>query len=138
MKHVMQFILALSIIAIPQSGHAFAATNGLSVEPVNDAVFEVNDWRGSPASAFWCAAANYARRELKADWKRRVFIARTMGPSVTSNRGSAVHFTIDQDAAGVATAGAGRSLGSFVVGDNMTVQQANGYCQVGKPFFPRY
>ncbi len=138
MKRLMQFVLALSIVATPQTGHAFAATNGLSVEPVTDAVFEVNDWRGSPASAFWCAAANYARRQLKADWQRRLFIARTMGPSVTSNRGSAVHFTVNQDAAGVAAAGAGNSLGSFVVGDNMTIQRANGYCQVGKPVFSRF
>jgi hypothetical protein len=138
MKCLAQFVFVLSIVAIPQTGHSFAATNGLSVEPVNDAVFEVNDWRGSPSSAFWCAAANYARRQLKTDWNRRLFVARTMGPSVTSNRGAAVHFTVNQDEVNAATAGAGNSLASFVVGDNMTVQRANNYCQIGKPVFERF
>lgn len=129
MKYVTQIVLALTIVAIPQSGHAFAAANGLTVAPVNGAVFEVNDWKGARAPAYWCAAANYAKRELKAGWRDRLFIAKTMGHSVTSNRGNAVQFTIDPAAAGVTAAGSGSSMESFVVGDNMTLQQANSYCR---------
>lgn len=129
MKYVTQIVLALSIGAIPQTGHAFAATNGLSVDPVNSAVFEVNDSKGAPAPAFWCAAANYAKRELKADWKDTLYVARTMGHSTVSSRGNAVQFTIDPAAAGVTAAGQGNSMETFVVGDNMTLQQANSYCR---------
>jgi hypothetical protein len=129
MKCVTQIVLALSLVVIPQSGSAFTAANGLVVAPVNGAVFEVSDWRGARAPAYWCAAANYAKRQLKAGWKDRLFIARTIGHSVTSNRGSAVQFTIDPGAAGVTAAGSGSSMESFVVGDNMTLQQANTYCR---------
>jgi len=129
MKCVTQIVLALTIVTIPQFGHAFAAANGLTVDRVNDAVFEVNDWRGARAPAYWCAAANYAKRQLKAGWKDRLFVTRTMGRSETSNRGNAVQFTIDPAAAGVTAAGPGSSMESFVVGDNMTLQQANSYCR---------
>lgn len=129
MKYVTQLVLGLTIMAIPQFGHAFAASNGLTVAPVNGAVFEVNDWRGARAPAYWCAAANYAKRQLKAGWKVQLYIAHSMGPSVTSDRGNAVQFTIDPAAAGVTAAGSGSSMESFVVGDNMTLQQANTYCR---------
>ncbi|MBL4769023.1 MAG: hypothetical protein JKY94_15150 [Rhodobacteraceae bacterium] len=129
MNRVKQFILVLTIAVTPQTGHAFAATNGLRVNPVNSVVFEVNDWRGARAPAYWCAAANYAKRELKAGWKVKLFIVRTMGPSTTSDRGSAVHYTIDPGAAGVTAAGPSSSMEQFLVGDNMTLQQANTYCR---------
>ncbi|MBV1896572.1 MAG: hypothetical protein KUG70_08950 [Rhodobacteraceae bacterium] len=128
MKCISQIILALSIAAVPQTGHAFAAANGLTVEPVNSAVFEVNDSKGARAPAYWCAAANYAMRELKAGWKDKLYVARTMGHSAVSDRGNAVQFTVDPAAAGVTAAGSGSSMESFVVGDNMTLQQANTYC----------
>lgn len=128
MKRIVHFIVALTMVAIPHTGHTFAATNGLSVNPVNGAVFEVNDGRGARAPAFWCAAANYARRSLKVDWQTELYIVRTMGPSTTSNRGAAVHYSIDPGAVGV-TPAASSSMNSYVVGDHMTVQRANTYCR---------
>lgn len=128
MKRMKHLILALTIAAIPQTGHTFAATNGMTVEPVGGAVFEVSDGRGAPPPAYWCAAANYARRTLKASWQTKLYIVRTMGPSETTNFGSAVHFSADPAASGVSPA-KGSSLGSYLVGENLSVQQANSYCR---------
>ncbi|MFT4961299.1 MAG: hypothetical protein ACI92Z_002388 [Paracoccaceae bacterium] len=128
MKSVKHLCLVLTIAAMPQSGHAFAATNGLFVEPVGGVVFEVSDWRGARAPAYWCAAANFAKRELKAGWKDTLYIVRTKGPSTTT-KGSGVQYTIDAAAAGVAPAKKLGSMEVFAVGDNMTLQQANSYCR---------
>lgn len=128
-KNFASIALVLAVAAAPQSGHAFTATNGLTVAPVNNVVFEVNDARGAPSQAYWCAAANYAKRKLKAGWQDELYVARTMGHSETSDRPNAVQFTIDPGAAGVTPAGPGSSIDSFVVGDHMKLQKSNGFCR---------
>lgn len=128
MKRMKQILLALVIAAIPQTGHTFRSTNGFTVAPVGGVVFEVSDWEDTRATAFWCAAANYARRAQKAGWNTDLYIVRGMAPSTTSNGGFSVRFSTNPAASGVSPAGPGSSMGQFLIGDNMSIQQANSYC----------
>jgi len=114
--------------AIPQSADAFNGKLGTRVNPVNDAVFEVITRGSGGGHEYWCGAADYARRVLKAGWKTPIYIARGRGPSVTTGRKSSVQFTLDPQAAGITPIKPQLSLNALKVGDNMSVQQANTFC----------
>lgn len=120
-------VFSATLVALPAD--AFTARNGARVNPVNSAVFEVVPSGSSAGQSIWCAASQYARRTLKAGWQSQVYVARGMGPSETTNRRSAVQFTIDPGAAGITPTGGSHSLNSFVVGDHMSVQQADRFCE---------
>jgi hypothetical protein len=132
-RHMTVAMVVLSIVGtIPTISDAFAGRRNTIVNPVSEVVFEVIVPRFEVSTDFWCGAADYSRRALGASWKTRIYVARTRGKSVTSNYPSAVHYTIDPKAAGVTPIETQMSLGSFKVGDSMSVQQANNYCQKPK------
>jgi len=122
--------MALLTAFAPQTADAFNGKFGVRVAPVNDVVFEVVPRSSGSGPIFWCGAADYARQVLGAGWSTQIYIARGRGQSVTTNRRSAVQFTLDPDAAGITPTGPSLSLNSLRVGDNMTVQQANHYCNM--------
>lgn len=122
-------VLRAALLALPCTAMAFTAPNRLNVNPVDANVFEVIGKPGSSGPDYWCAAADYANRALRAPWAAKLYIARTRGPSVTSGRKSAVHFTLNPSAAGVTPASASLSLNALKEGDNMSVQLAHTYCQ---------
>lgn len=115
--------------AIPQFADALTTRNGVRVNQVNSAVFEAVPRSSGNGGIVWCAASEYARRSLNASWQTNVYVVRGWGPSETTNRRSAVQFTIDPTAAGITPTGPSRSLNAFPVGDHMTVQRANGFCE---------
>jgi hypothetical protein len=115
---------------MPTISEAFVGARNTTINPVNGAVFEVVARGASDGTAYWCGAADYARRALGASWRARVHIVRGRGPSLTTNFRTAVHFTIDPKAAGVKSANPSVSLNNLVAGDSMSVQQANAYCKV--------
>ena len=121
--------------AFSQSSASFTGRNGIRVAPVDNTVFEVILRRSGGGAQYWCGAADYARRVLKVGWSSKIYIARGLGPSVTSNRRSAVHFTVDPGAAGVTPIPPSLSLNALKVGDNMSVQNANNYCMVSSIVF---
>lgn len=131
--YVAAFALALlatlSMLA-PDAAFAFSGKRGTRVAPVNKVVFEVVARSSGSGPEYWCGAADYARRALGAEWKATIYIARGRGPSVTTGRRSAVQFTLDPAAAGITPIPPSISLNSLKVGDNMTVQQGNSYCNV--------
>jgi hypothetical protein len=49
---------------------------------------------------------------------------------VTTNRRSAVQFTLDPDAAGITAIAPSISLNALKPGDNMSVQQGDSYCNM--------
>ncbi|MBK0326913.1 hypothetical protein I5535_06345 [Rhodobacteraceae bacterium F11138] len=118
----------------PVLANAFTARNGARVNPVNAAVFEVVPRGGGGGGLYWCGAADYAQRALKAPWQARVYIARGLGPSETTNRRSAAQFTLDPQTAGVTPSAPSLSINALKVGDSMTVQQGFAYCQKQVPF----
>jgi len=121
-------LMALLATIAPQTADAFNGKFGVRVAPVNDVIFEVVPRSSGSGPIFWCGAADYARRVLGAGWKTKIYIARGRGQSVTTNRRSAVQFTLDPAAAGITPTGPSISLNALAVGDNMSVQQANQYC----------
>lgn len=106
----------------------YRGPSGTRINPVSDSVFEVVARSSTRGPDFWCGASDYARRALGRGWTDRVYVAREMGPSVTTNRRSAVHFTVDPSVVGGGSTGGVRSVNRFVVGDSMSIQQANRYC----------
>ncbi|UWQ93371.1 hypothetical protein K3727_13185 [Rhodobacteraceae bacterium M382] len=112
------------------SASAFSTRDGARVNQVNDVVFEViGRSTASSAQQFWCAASEYARRALNAGWTDRVYLVQGRGQSVTTNRRSAVQFTMSPQAAGITPIENNSvRLNSLKPGESMSVQQANLYC----------
>lgn len=113
---------------LPALAGEFRGTRGTRVNAIDSSVFEVVAKSSSRGPDFWCGASEYARRVLGRGWSEHVFVAREMGPSVTTDRRSAVHFTLDANRVGGAQQGGVRSVNRFRVGDSMSIQQANTYC----------
>ena len=114
--------------AIPAQAGSFRARNGATVNTVNAAVFEVVPRGTAVGPTYWCAAADYSQRGLKAAWTAKIYIARGLGPSVTTGRRSAVQFTLDPKAAGVTPTPPSLSINALKTGDSLSVQQAFTYC----------
>lgn len=127
-------LIAGLAFSIPQAGAAFTSKLGARVNPVNSAVFEVVPKSSGTGQVFWCSAADYAQRALRASWQARIYIARGRAPSVTTGRRSSVQFTLDPKTAGVTPAPSSLSLNALKAGESMTVQQAHGYCQISPIF----
>lgn len=125
----MVFSLALTASAASSvMAEEFRGAARTRINPVTDAIFEVVARSSSRGADFWCGASDYARRALGREWSDQVYVAREMGPSVTTNRRSAVHFTVDPDAAGVTPLSSSLRVNRFSVGDSMSIQQANTHC----------
>lgn len=126
--------LTVGLMVVPVVAEAFSARNGARVNPVNAAVFEVVPSGSTPGQQIWCAASEYARRALNAGWQSEIYVARSMGQSQTTNRRSAVQFTLDPGAAGITPVDQSLSLNSFAVGDHMSVSRANSFCGAATTF----
>lgn len=113
--------------------YAFVTPYGQKVNPVNANEFEVMLNAGATYDGYWCGASEYARRRLGAAWSDRVYVASTISPSVTTDRASAVRFTLDPQALGIEPIELNFRSG-FKVGDSMSITQANTRCQVYRPF----
>ncbi len=129
MQRLVSFSLAAALaLVIPSVGSAFTSKRGAKVNLVNSTVFEVVPSNGGDGQVFWCSAADYAQRELRASWNAQLYIARGRGPSVTTGRRSAVQFTLDPQAASVTPIESSLSLNSLKAGENMTVRRAYDFC----------
>jgi len=128
-KFSKTLIIGLISAAAFSPAYALTTSYGSKVNAVNDVVFEVVG-QNSAASGqeYWCGASEFARRALKAGWRDQIFLVRGRGPSETTNRKSAVQFTLNPQAAGVSPAEASLSLNAMNPGENLTVQRAHQYC----------
>jgi len=70
MKHV---ILAAALVATPLAASAFEAVTDVTVTPVQNG-YSVPDGGGYGARGVWCAAAEYARSELRLPATSRLYI----------------------------------------------------------------
>lgn len=131
MKHIVTACTVAAALAtsLPEQADAFTANNGVRVNPVNSAIFEVVPRGSGRTNDFWCGASEYARRALGAGWKTQIYVARGRDVSVTTGRRSSVQFTIDPQAAGITPVDGGFFRSGFTVGDSMSVSQANGLCE---------
>ena len=127
-------IAAVSLSACTGEAADFKSTMlGARVYPLQGGVFEVVPPIGSNGTDFWCAASDYARRQLGASWQTPIYISRGLAPGEASGRKSTVLFTLNPVVSDVPQSGV-RRIGAFHVGDSMTVQQGDGQCNV----FPRW
>ncbi|MEW2911338.1 hypothetical protein [Leisingera sp. JC11] len=132
MKNLITAAALACITAVPAAADTFLANRGVRVLPVNDIVFEVVPGRSGGTWEYWCAAAEYARRVLGANWTDRYYVVRGRDISVTTGRRSSVQFTLYPERAGVPSRIGWLSLG-FRPGDSLSVQQGYGYCSQASP-----
>lgn len=128
-RSITALLVGAAIAATPAFAQDFRSKKHIRVNPVNAAVFEVVGSGATRGHDYWCSAADYAIRALGADWSQRVYVARSLGPSATTNRVSAVQFTLDPSAAGISPIETNASLNTFVVGDSLKVNRAFSECQ---------
>ena len=117
--------LVLSVLALP--AQAYRALNWLQVNPVREGVFEVVGQPGSGPAQYWCAAGDFARQVLGVAANQRIYIARGRGPSETTNRRSAVQFSLTPPPGADTTPGL--SLSVTRPGENLRAAAARFYCE---------
>lgn len=111
---------------LPVSASAFIAENRLQVNPLPNGGFEVIGQPGSGPAQYWCAAGDYALRVLGAGASRPVYMTRGIGAPVTSDRKSAIQFSLSAPEGGQAADSLTLSLDR--VGDRLSVAFASNYC----------
>ncbi|MDP5216627.1 hypothetical protein Q5Y75_05305 [Ruegeria sp. 2205SS24-7] len=112
--------------------YAFVSPYGPRVNPVNAQEFEVILGPSGTFDGYWCGASEYARRKLGAGWSDRIYVASPIGPSLTTERSSAVRFTLDPAAIGVTPTEQFFRWG-INVGDSMTISQGRTRCETALP-----
>jgi hypothetical protein len=125
MCQLHQIPLALVVFGAT-SAAALTAPFGTRVNPITDTTFEAIAPTAGTATQYWCGAATYARRAMKAEWDAKIFVLRGRGPSETTDRLSAVQFSMEPVAN--ARRVSGGAVNSFEPGMYLTVVQANVYC----------
>lgn len=129
MKNLSLAVFTLGFLGLAASGaSAFTSREGSRVNPVSAAVFEVIPKAGGLGRNYWCAAGDYAQRALKAPWEAHLYISRARGASETTNRRSAVQFTLEPSLAGSPVKGDFASVNALRRGDNMRVRDAFNLC----------
>lgn len=130
MKNLSLATIAACLLGLTVSdASAFTSRDGSRVNPVSDAVFEVIPKTGGSGRNYWCAAGDYAQRALKARWEARLYIARSRGTSETTNRRSAVQFTLQSVPAGSSEQARNAAVNTLTRGDSMRVRDAFNLCQ---------
>lgn len=123
--------LVLGLVAT-QAG-AFRAENGLDVNPLpGPATFEVIQSRGAGPMQFWCAAADYARRELNGDASDRVVLTEPRHAAATDPRREGVSFRLVAREARQETTGRGFAT-VREAGETYSVSMAENLCRVDQP-----
>ena len=122
--------LATIMMILPISAQAFTAERGMPVADIGNSTFEVVARLGTGPKSYWCAAAQYARYS-GATSGDRIFLVQGPGPSATLPNRTAVRFTTNPDAAGVAPLEPQSSLSVTAPGDNLSVAVAQQYCTQG-------
>ncbi len=129
-KFITTAVTAAVLLSTPAS--ASAARNGFQTVALNNSVFEVIPRSRRDVDGYWCAAADFARRTLDAGWQDRIYVVRGYGPSEATGRRTAVQFSTQPPAGEVPQQGSFITSG-FNPGESMSVQGANGRCNV-RPF----
>ncbi len=127
-------LLAGALALQPVLAEAFTSRSNARVNPVNASIFEVVPTAGGSGAVYWCAAADYAQRELRAPWQASLFVARGLGAGATANKRSTVQFTLDPQGAGITPGRRAANVNSLEVGESMSVQQGFYFCQKGTRF----
>lgn len=123
----LQYCAALAVFAFGVPVAANAANLGFQTRAINSTEFEVIPRTRDDIDGYWCAAADFARRDLGAGWQDPIYVLRGYGPSVTTGRRTAVQFSLNPPPSGPAPK-TNVVTTPFVVGSSVSVQGANGRC----------
>lgn len=122
------------LLGLPASASTFRAINGVEVVPVNSYEIEVFSRWGDPKEQYWCAAADFLRRQGM-PWKTRVYVAKGWSRGKVTGVPSTVTFTIDPAASGVTPYENNLITDLFTVGYSKSLTGAWKYCR--KVIVPR-
>lgn len=126
---ILSVCIAVMLGATPAMAQlSYTNIGGYRAIQLNDAIFEVIPQGLSATGRYWCTASRFARIRLNENWRDRIYVARGYGPSLTTGRKTAIQFTTDPEKAGIKPLQNGSVVSGFVVGDSMSVQQADQYC----------
>ena len=115
-------------VATPALAQNFKAENRLTVAPISDGTFEVIEAQGAGARELWCAAGDYARDQLNAASRARLYVVTPRGNSQTTPGRKAVGFAMTpQGATPVTTVILGVS--TYNAGSNLSVAHATTLCK---------
>lgn len=123
---ILRALVVAAVVLTPNWALAFKASNWLKVNPVSGTVFEVVGLTGSGPGDYWCAAAEYVMRTQTNSATQRIYVVRGLGQSETTDRKSAVQFSISEPV-DVDTR-PGLSLSVERVGENLNSASARSYC----------
>ncbi len=126
-RPIVALALALAVAGPQVASAAFLADNGMRVEAVGPATFDVAYQGRSGAISFWCAAGDYARRELGLRSDRRIY--RVSVPPRRSGEG--IRFTTRAAASGGST-----GLLRIGGGDAVSVGHARALCEIERRRYP--
>ena len=115
-------------VGLPHAAQALTTPNNVRVNAVNAQVFEAIA-PVDQADYYWCGASHFARRSLGAAWSDKIHIVRGRGASATTNRKTAVQFSLGE-APSPLSAGERTQFGDLLPGHSLTVTQANGFCSL--------
>ncbi|MDP5216131.1 hypothetical protein Q5Y75_02780 [Ruegeria sp. 2205SS24-7] len=116
------------------TGAAFSTPYGTRVYQVDANIFEVVPYPLAGRDEYWCGASDYARRRLGAAWSQQIYMASKTVRSAAAGGRTAVQFTLNPQAIGLEPVDVNVRTG-LIIGDHMTVQRANGFCQPFPPLF---
>lgn len=126
-SHRIRILVAAGVIAVVATpSMAWRATNSHNVNPLSPTSFEVIGRGGISSTDYWCAAGDYARRELGAPLDQRIYISRARGQAETENAKSAVQFSLEPPAG--ADLKPRFLLTVTRIGDNLSTSGAWNYC----------
>jgi hypothetical protein len=136
MKTMLAPLVALALAAHAPPVAAFTAVNQLEVNALPEAeTFEVIQSRGAGPRQFWCAAADYAKRALRAGAGRRIVLDEPRHGSATRQGRTAVTFRLAPKGARPESRG-GVSITVRRVGEAYSVFFAYGFCDEFIEFIP--
>lgn len=121
-------VFGLAACDLETDSNRFMSRSSTPVYPITDTTFEVGLRPGQSFLAFWCSAADYARRAKGRGWNDRVYVSRSLGRGRISGAPDSVEFSLDP-VARLESPSFIRLGNSFAVGDSRTISSANGDCR---------
>ncbi|MBU3036385.1 hypothetical protein [Tritonibacter mobilis] len=117
----------------PQADY-FSSRALARIYALDDGSFEVVPEIGAQGAAYWCAASEYARRRLGADWSQDIYVAKGRAPSTVSGRIDSVTFTLSHVPSAEGKRPFINTFG-FKPGDNFSVSSGDSFCRDLEPLF---
>ncbi|MDW4496596.1 hypothetical protein R5H30_01275 [Sulfitobacter sp. D35] len=125
-------VLFAGVLPVMATAQTFTAVNRLAVVPLGPGSFEVVETVKTGGRGYWCAAADYVRRQLGNPRRAQIYVIAPLGPSRTVAGARAVGFTITPDT-NMAQLKPSYSAATNKLGTNLSVLTSYKYCSDANP-----